>query len=79
VHGARPRLCAARLEVIDTGRGIDPAFKARLFDMFSQAESGTARHDGGLALTKRLVDLHGGTLEVHSPGKARRAALAAGR
>ncbi len=63
----------ARLQVVDSGEGIDPKFMDRLFDMFSQADSGVSRREGGLgiglALTKRLIDLHGGRLEVESPGR----------
>jgi two-component system CheB/CheR fusion protein len=60
------------LEVADTGRGIEPAFLGQVFDMFSQAESGAARREGGLgiglAVTRRLVELHGGRLEAESSG-----------
>lgn len=61
------------LHVADTGRGIEPDFLGRLFDMFSQADSGAARREGGLgiglALSKRLIELHGGHLEVQSAGR----------
>lgn len=63
----------ARLDVIDTGRGIEPDFIARVFDMFEQGDrrSATRRNKGlgiGLALVKSLVDLHNGTVEVASDG-----------
>jgi signal transduction histidine kinase len=61
------------LTVADTGIGIAPADRGRLFEPFSQLRSAAqARQEGtglGLALTRRLVELHGGTIEVDSlPG-----------
>ncbi|MGM0575941.1 MAG: PAS domain-containing hybrid sensor histidine kinase/response regulator [Myxococcota bacterium] len=63
-----------RLEVEDTGCGIDPEDMPRLFREFEQASSGPReRPEGtglGLALTRRLVTLHGGTVDVRSrPGE----------
>ena len=59
-----------RLEVADTGVGIGAAHRERLFEPFSQEESGWSRRfDGsglGLALTKSYVDLNGATLSVES-------------
>ena len=61
---------AVRVAVADTGRGIDPAFVPRLFDEFRQESEGLDRaHEGnglGLTITKRLVDLMGGAVEVES-------------
>jgi PAS domain S-box-containing protein len=60
------------LEVADDGIGFDPSAGERLFEMFSQAPSGTARAEGGLgiglALVKGLVALHGGTVGARSAG-----------
>ena len=62
-----------RVEVADTGIGIDPAEKDKLFRPFSQVDSGLARrHEGtglGLSVCRHLLDLMGGTIEVESqPG-----------
>lgn len=59
-----------RLEVVDTGIGISHENYPRLFQEFEQLESGSDPHYGGtglgLVLTKRLVELHGGTIGVRS-------------
>ncbi|HYE57891.1 MAG TPA: PAS domain S-box protein [Rhodothermales bacterium] len=70
------RLSAARkngdivVRVQDTGEGIEDAFLPFLFDEFRQESSGLARrHEGnglGLAITKQLVDLMGGAIQVQS-------------
>lgn len=65
---------ALRLEVVDTGIGIDPDARARIFAPFTQADSSTTREYGGtglgLAISRRLVDAMGGTLDFDSrPGE----------
>jgi PAS domain S-box-containing protein len=61
------------LTVSDTGQGIAPEFLPQLFARFSQADSSTNRRYGGLglglAITKQLVELHGGQISANSRGK----------
>lgn len=67
VNPSTPYLC---LEVTDTGIGIPEHQHALLFRSFQQVDSSLSRrHDGtglGLALTKRLAELHGGTVSFQS-------------
>lgn len=61
-----------QIQVQDSGIGIGPEFIPHMFDYFRQADSSTTRSQGGLglglAITRRLVELHGGMIQVDSPG-----------
>ena len=63
------------LIVSDTGIGIAPDFIPSVFDTFRQADASSTRQHGGLGLglsiARRLVELHGGTIEAASPGAGR--------
>ena len=79
--GGRIRLAAGReggeavIRVADTGVGIPPDMLPRVFDMFVQIDHSLERSQGGLGVglgvVKRLVELHGGTVEAHSAGPGR--------
>jgi PAS domain S-box-containing protein len=60
------------IEVADNGIGMPSELVGRVFDLFSQAERTSDRSTGGLglglALVKRLVELHGGSVSCNSPG-----------
>jgi PAS domain S-box-containing protein len=63
------------VRVQDDGIGIAAEQLPRLFEMFTQVDTSLERsRDGlgiGLTLVKTLVEMHGGTVEVHSDGLAR--------
>ena len=65
----------AEIAVRDTGIGIAAEHHARLFDMFEQVDTSLERSQGGLGigltLVKTLVELHGGSVGVHSDGVGR--------
>jgi hypothetical protein len=77
-EGARIHVTAAQVDgqaqirVRDEGAGIDPQILPRVFDLFVQGDQSLDRAQGGLGIgltvTKRLVELHGGRIEVASAG-----------
>jgi two-component system CheB/CheR fusion protein len=60
------------IRVRDNGMGIAPDQLSRVFDLFMQADASPSRATSGLGigltLVRHLVELHGGSVEVHSPG-----------
>lgn len=76
-RGGRIRLEArrdgdyARIEVSDTGIGIDPSRLKKVFEPFGATDSGIRRQGGlhiGLSLARRMAELHRGTIEAKSKG-----------
>ncbi len=80
-RGGRIGLTAERqgsdvaVSVTDTGVGIPPDMLPRIFDMFAQVDRSLERSQGGLGigltLVKRLVEMHGGSVEAKSEGHGR--------
>jgi PAS domain S-box-containing protein len=66
---------AVTLTVADTGVGLAPEALSRVFTMFSQIKSTQDRSEGGLgiglALSKGIIELHGGSIEARSAGPGR--------
>lgn len=61
------------LRVRDSGIGLEPSLKDRVFELFvqgsQQAQGGSSGLGIGLAVVRRLTELHGGTIEVFSAGR----------
>ena len=76
--GGRIALSARRtdggveISVRDNGPGIAPEVMPRIFEMFSRGDRQSARHQGGLgiglALSRRLAEMHGGSIQVKDHG-----------
>lgn len=62
-----------QLRVKDTGLGMSEETRRRIFDLFSQEGRALDRSQGGLGigltLAKKLIELHGGTIEAESEGE----------
>jgi PAS domain S-box-containing protein len=68
----RPEGDAAVLCISDNGIGIKPELLPHIFDLFVQGDRSIARTQGGLGigltLVKKLVEMHGGTVQANSAG-----------
>jgi two-component system sensor histidine kinase BaeS len=72
VLSARAERADILLAVQDSGRGIAPEALPHVFDRFYRGEAGRAAEGGesglGLAIAKSIVEAHGGSITVRSPG-----------
>jgi signal transduction histidine kinase/ActR/RegA family two-component response regulator len=63
------------IDVTDNGMGIDSAVLPHVFELFAQSARGQARSEGGLgiglAVAKRMVELHHGTISIRSEGSGK--------
>lgn len=75
VSGENEKKPALEISVSDTGIGIEQEDIERIFNPFEQADSSKSkRYQGtglGLSLTKRLVELHGGSIRAESEGEGK--------
>jgi two-component system CheB/CheR fusion protein len=71
----RPNETHVVIEVNDSGIGIEPEALPRVFNAFEQVERSITRQFGGLglglAISKALVEMHGGKIDAHSEGRDR--------
>ncbi|MEH1976997.1 MAG: PAS domain S-box protein [Nostoc sp.] len=62
-----------QIQVSDTGKGISPDFLPYVFDYFRQSDGTTTRTFGGLglglAIVRKVVEMHGGKVQAESPGE----------
>jgi CheY-like chemotaxis protein len=74
-HSAEANSAWVTVRLRDTGVGISRELLPRVFDLFTQANRSLDRAQGGLGigltLVRRLVEMHGGTVEAHSEGLGR--------
>ena len=74
-----PERDQAVLQISDEGEGLAPGMNERMFDLFVQGERGLDRAAGGLgvglALVKRLTEMHGGEVTAASGGPGKGAAF----
>jgi PAS domain S-box-containing protein len=76
VRSYNPRAETIRIEISDSGVGIAPEFLDKIFDAFEQVDR---RREGlglGLAISKAIVETHGGTIGAHSEGVGKGATFA---
>jgi signal transduction histidine kinase len=75
VRGPSPGEPCAAISIADTGVGIPPSLLGRIFDLFTQGDASTERAQGGLghglALARRLTEMHGGDIAAYSDGPGR--------
>jgi signal transduction histidine kinase len=57
--------------VRDNGKGIEARFRDRVFGLFEKLDADTEGSGVGLALVKRIVDLHHGRVWIESEGEGR--------
>ena len=59
------------IEITDTGTGIEPKFLSKIFEAFEQLETNREGLGLGLAISKAIVEMHGGTISARSEGLGR--------
>ena len=72
--GVRPELGEGRGEVLyvaDNGMGIEPQYHDKVFGLFERLDAESEGSGVGLALAKRIVEVHGGKIWVESQGRGR--------
>ncbi|HWE97027.1 MAG TPA: ATP-binding protein [Tepidisphaeraceae bacterium] len=82
VHTCNPTDGRIEVAVTDNGIGIAPEILPKIFDAFEQGDARNTQQFGGLglglAISKAIVDIHGGAIRAHSAGKAHGATFTVG-
>jgi signal transduction histidine kinase len=65
-HNPSPK--SITVEISDTGVGIEPQFLDKIFDAFEQIDSHREGLGLGLAISKAIIEMHGGSVRAHSEG-----------
>jgi two-component system, cell cycle sensor histidine kinase and response regulator CckA len=65
-HNPSPK--SITVEISDTGVGIEPQFLDKIFDAFEQVDSHQEGLGLGLAISKAIIEMHGGSVRAHSAG-----------
>ncbi len=76
VRTYNPESSRIAIEIIDTGDGIDPKFVERIFDAFEQVDTKREGLGLGLAISKAIVEMHGGSIQARSDGPNKGATFA---
>lgn len=70
VIGAKETAWGRAFFVSDNGEGVDPRYAERVFNLFDKLDPKSSGTGVGLALVKRIVEVHGGRVWVESVGKS---------
>ncbi len=74
-NGDKDRLCQLVVEFSDTGMGISPETLPKIFNAFEQGERSQGQGFGGLglglAISRAIIELHGGSISAASEGKGK--------
>ena len=80
IRTSNPQPERVRIEVEDSGIGIPPEILPKVFDAFEQGDANVSRQFGGLglglAISRAIIGLHGGTMSASSKGKGEGALFA---
>ena len=68
VRSYNPSPKSITVEISDTGVGIEPQFLDKIFDAFEQIDSRCQGLGLGLAISKAIIEMHGGSVRAHSAG-----------
>ena len=71
IGAARPDDGFVTCFVRDNGVGVEPTYQEQVFELFERLDPSIEGTGVGLALVKRIVELHGGSIRIESEGKGK--------